>query len=357
MWFLPYWFYSLKNTEAEELGRIYDLAFGQLRSQCQYFRFYHISVKMASDIPMHALAPESTDTGTKDPIKHLVTGYPKLAGHMELRPEAAIFRRFGALNFRNLLYMQAELTSLDIQLCEREREDNRQTGYKPRYALDWFWLNQSKSEDDSAQIDLVLKIRKRLKEYNEALIQQSMIQNLPEPHKYDMKFIQTFLHNTSETGRLALVGDDAKTWGTVANPKSYSPDLVAVRPRPKEDAFSSWVANNAVVYLFRCGCARFKKPHRVHQVVGLDDNTILQVTYWITSIFASLILVASISMLYFVRSMPARLGIIGVFNIVMSICLKPFTNAKRSEVFAITCAFAAVQVVFVGTESHSDRRG
>jgi hypothetical protein len=42
-----------------------------------------------------------------------VNGYPKLARHMGASPEIAIFRRFGALNAQNLLYLQAELVHLE----------------------------------------------------------------------------------------------------------------------------------------------------------------------------------------------------------------------------------------------------
>jgi hypothetical protein len=36
--------------------------------------------------------------------------------------------------------------------------------------------------------------------------------------------------------------------------------------------------------------------------------------------------------------MPGRLGIIAVFNVLVSICLMGLANAKRAEVFAITAA-------------------
>ncbi|KAI0617669.1 hypothetical protein TUN199_10331 [Pyrenophora tritici-repentis] len=71
------------------------------------------------------------------------------------------------------------------------------------------------------------------------------------------------------------------------------------------------------------------------------------------SILASLIPIASIVVLCFVSSMPARLGTIAGFNVLVSICLMAFAGAKRAEVFAISAAFAAVQVVFVGTDQSS----
>jgi len=74
-------------------------------------------------------------------------------------------------------------------------------------------------------------------------------------------------------------------------------------------------------------------------VVGIDDSSIYRVTSWLTSIIASLIPIASIVVLYSVGSMKARLGIIAAFNLLISTCLSTFTNAKRSEVFAVTAAY------------------
>ena len=99
------------------------------------------------------------------PLGELIAGYPKLAGQMGLLPEAAIFRTFSALNARNLLYLQAELTTLEKELILCEKQDSKDVAKK--YAIDWFWLEQSKFEPESAkQHDLVLQMRMKLKEYS-----------------------------------------------------------------------------------------------------------------------------------------------------------------------------------------------
>jgi len=139
-------------------------------------------------------------------------------------------------------------------------------------------------------------------------------------------------------GALALIEKDAHTWGSVLDRTSHSVDLVALRPRQQEDPFSGWISKNALVLLLRCGLARIKAPSRIHGVVGYNDGTIFKITYWISSILASLIPVLSIVVLYRVHSITNRLGIIAIFNILMSVCLSGFTNAKRSEVFTITTA-------------------
>jgi len=53
----------------------------------------------------------------------LVRGYPKLSYEIGRDPEMAIFRRFGALNAQNLLYLQADITLLEQELREQEMDD------------------------------------------------------------------------------------------------------------------------------------------------------------------------------------------------------------------------------------------
>jgi hypothetical protein len=101
------------------------------------------------------------------PLQDLVPGYPKLSGEMGLLPEIAIFRRFGALNSQNLLYLQAELVFMERKLRKVEAE-NIKDYRKSRYAVDWYWLNESQFEDDDPeQIELVQEISKKLKHYSE----------------------------------------------------------------------------------------------------------------------------------------------------------------------------------------------
>ncbi|KAF2799790.1 hypothetical protein K505DRAFT_356268 [Melanomma pulvis-pyrius CBS 109.77] len=277
-----------------------------------------------------------------DPLQHLVVGYPKIAGQMNIQPETAIFRGFGELNAKNLLYLQAEIAYLEKKLRDCEIADSRNAaGEKSNYAVSWYWLSQSKADGDTKQLDLVLRIRKLLKKYNAALIQQSTILQLSGPGKWDLADLQSFLAEPAmlRNGAVALVDEeDAHTWGSVGAPKSYNPDLIALCPRLKEDPVSGWVARNTISKFVRYGCARFKKPSLVHGVVGYKDTTIFKITYWMTSIIASLIPIISIVVLYRIHSTAIRLVFIGVFNILMSICLSAMTNAKRSEIFTITTA-------------------
>jgi hypothetical protein len=103
-----------------------------------------------------------------DPFSGIVVGYPKLAAKFEVLPEAAIFRRFGALNAQDLLYYQAELASLELKLRAQQKQDSEdQKGYGASYAINWHWLQHSKTDGDGRQLELVMQIRKLLKQYSE----------------------------------------------------------------------------------------------------------------------------------------------------------------------------------------------
>lgn len=102
-----------------------------------------------------------------DPFSDSVIGYPKLAAKFGVLPEAAIYRRFGALNAQDLLYYQAELTYLEQKLQEQQQQDNNDPkGHGASYAINWYWLKHSKTDGDGRQYELVMQIRELLKQYS-----------------------------------------------------------------------------------------------------------------------------------------------------------------------------------------------
>lgn len=163
-----------------------------------------------------------------------------------------------------------------------------------------------------------------------------------------MDYIQRYLASDEIGEPYPLTGDDSDTWGTFPNPKSQADDLVALKPRREEDGFSNWITSKGMAKFFELGGARFGKPSAQHGGrVSVEDSVLLRITYIIASIFASLLPIASIAVLYIAQSMKIRLVLIAVFNVLVTLCLTVFTTAKRAEVFAVAAAFSAIQVVFV----------
>jgi hypothetical protein len=179
---------------------------------------------------------------------------------------------------------------------------------------------------------------------DKALLQHSMLQTLSGPSKWDLHDIQDLLVS-KDMGSLGLKNHDALVWGSICDRKSHAPDLVATRPRHKEDRFSKWATERLTKWLFRCGCARFKKPSRIHGVAGYKDSTILQITFWVATLVASLIPVTSITILYYVHSMNKRLAVIAAFCVIISMSLSIFTTATRSEVFTATAAYGLLRLL------------
>jgi hypothetical protein len=96
-----------------------------------------------------------------------VEGYPRLACHMNAHPSSSIFRRFGSLNYRNLLYLQAELAQLEEQLLRVEQEDKvSNVGKAAQYSKNWYWLSYSAQDGYPKQLLTVQRIQEKLKQYS-----------------------------------------------------------------------------------------------------------------------------------------------------------------------------------------------
>jgi len=69
-----------------------------------------------------------------------------------------------------------------------------------------------------------------------------------------------------------------------------------------------------------------------------DDHRVEIATNLIGTVFSSLAPLVSIVVLSFVKSSPARLGLVCAFTLLFSICLAVATKSRRVEIFAATAA-------------------
>jgi len=93
-------------------------------------------------------------------------GYERLAQFMGTYPELAIFRRFGALNLQNLLYLQAELLHLEDELKEIIKEDNENPN-RFVFSRNWYALHQASFDgEQNRQYRILIEIRERLHQYS-----------------------------------------------------------------------------------------------------------------------------------------------------------------------------------------------
>jgi hypothetical protein len=90
-----------------------------------------------------------------------------------------------------------------------------------------------------------------------------------------------------------------------------------------------------------------QKPRAEEHLAGsavYSEEIILRLTKAVTTIFACMLPVASIIVLYVVQNMTKRLGIITAFTALFSVSLVSMTNAGMADIFAATAAYVLMQM-------------
>ncbi|KAK9788201.1 putative DUF6594 domain-containing protein [Seiridium cardinale] len=274
-------------------------------------------------------------------------GYAKLALLMGRHDEVAIFRRFQTLNMQNLLYMQAELAQLEDDLKKLARDDIDSPD-RIYYAKDWWSLSQSPEDKEKIQWNKCLDIRKKLKEYNDALAQAAELSKAAVPKSHDLEFLRSWLVRPS-MGNFPLLGLDSK---------SYEPehmmDLMTFNSRPSPDLFSHWFVDKLVPAWHKVLGRKVKSTTSEDLGSGLynyNESQLSAILGVATTVVASMLPMCSVVLLYIAQSDTLRLGLVIMASGIFALALALMTSARKVEVFAATSAFAAVNVVFLTNQS------
>ncbi|KAK3363925.1 hypothetical protein B0T25DRAFT_470168 [Lasiosphaeria hispida] len=259
-------------------------------------------------------------------------GYTKLASMMGAHPETAILRRFSSLNALNLLYLQAELTNLENAL-HKEAKADAESGHFDRTlcSRDWQSLRESATSEKggSRQWELMLEVRQKLNEYNQALHLQHKIAEIGPPNKQDFEFLRKWMSLPS-MGNVYLLGADSDIWET------YDPgELVSLLPRASESCVAGLIDRMLARYHHFVGHL-FKRPDRseIHkETVEYSNEGVKRICAVLGTVLGSLLLVGSVVVLYSIANMEIRLATIGVFTGGFSLGLCLLTNGRMVEVF------------------------
>ncbi|KAK7977833.1 hypothetical protein PG996_003883 [Apiospora saccharicola] len=270
------------------------------------------------------------------------TGYSMLADFISRSPENAIFRKFGLLNMINLLRLQAELVDLEQQLddvwsldrtASNEIEHNSHDAEDRRlYGLDFWHMRTCKEErKDSIQLDLLEDIGKKLDEYT--------IENAVRPQRSDHKFLEQWLLNKN-----FLRGYEGNTWST----RDQNPDDFITIAQPPDKMTSMLSGKLLDLYDLVFGGRRETVDDHAR---AYSPRTVSRVGSAVVAALSSTLPTLAILVLYFVGDMVKRLGLVIIFTTLFAVALAVFTDAKKVEIFSATAAFAAVEVVYIGSTS------
>ncbi|KAL2057647.1 hypothetical protein ABVK25_002031 [Lepraria finkii] len=281
-------------------------------------------------------------------------GYAKLSSLISTDSEFAMYRKFGAQNTQSLLCYQAELISFGDDLQQLAASDRRsQDTDKRLHAENWYELSRVENGKDQ-QIKKFDKIRK-----DNCLIQQTAIAKLDRLAPYNLRNLRRWL-TRSAFGSSFLYGLEARAWDEVydhdllAFPRSYAENDKDALPQlflgPLLELF-----HNLIGRLYKKGTT--KDTLSPEPLIRYYDSNILRVADILITIISSGLPIASITALNYINRTITRLVVVAVFTVTSSLFLTFLTSLRRTENFAVTAGFAAVQVVFVGTATGAGNGG
>lgn len=159
---------------------------------------------------------------------------------------------------------------------------------------------------------------------------------MQKPDDYDLRNMQSFLGNKMMGHGNALNGPDMDIWGSLLYPEKHSQELVVLKAREGSDPFSRKASSLAIPLFKMMAWARFQRPNPAYGVITVREDIVFGITLCLTSFLASIVPVVSIVSLINLTDLYAKISAIVAFDVLLSICLMVFTEARRADIFAIT---------------------
>lgn len=257
--------------------------------------------------------------------------YSSFAEFIASDPELSVFKRFDYLSSRNLLYLQSELLDLQAQLRDFDEDDyNGEDGEILLSAKCWETFAARAEEPqhprEKERMETIRKIRILMKEYQEALVLRQKVLTLQMPgDRAFTAFSNWFTKFRPLTEQLLEDQNDFVALGVIEEQDRLTKII--------QDVGGQWLPGS-------------RNPAS-REVKYYSEDVVNKVVAGITIILAAILLEGAIVVLYFVTSPNLQLGLIALFIVLFAASIGLLSNAKRSEMFAATAAYAAVLVVFV----------
>lgn len=164
-----------------------------------------------------------------------------------------------------------------------------------------------------------------------ALLQVMQITAASPPSQHNLSLLRDWLQRPDHENHF-LRGIESKTWDV----EKGCADFVALAPQPAEqDPFSKALYRIIPGFIHEHLGFRLKKPDQ-HSNFEDGDSSLNRFARSMTTILSALLPTLSIFVLYYVRNVPARLGLILAFTTLFAMTLQLLSRARPAEVFAAT---------------------
>jgi hypothetical protein len=190
---------------------------------------------------------------------------------------------------------------------------------------------------------------------------ESAILSLRKPSKQTHKaFRNTFNNLGASQDPLPCLGSSSETLYDDRN------DLAALRRSPEEDRLTVFLRTccsllfsvSTPVFASGASADRIQRRTNCNSSLGYGSEQLISfVVSAITVLLAASFLFGAIYALYAIQRDKVRLGVIAGFTTAFALCIALVTNARRSEIFGASAAYAAVLVVFVSGSLNDGRPG
>jgi hypothetical protein len=167
------------------------------------------------------------------------------------------------------------------------------------------------------------------------LLLQSQIAQMKTPDNRPLRAFREYLNGTASASKgiesEPLISGRAKAF------LDDDSDLIALATLPEDDHLSRFLQNHWM----------FRKRKTLDRTTIHKNSHVVRTVTGLGLILAAVLLIGAIVNLYLVPDPKAKLGLVAMYTLLFAASVALCTNARRSEVFAATAAYAAVLVVFV----------
>ncbi|KAH7354350.1 hypothetical protein B0T11DRAFT_288484 [Plectosphaerella cucumerina] len=267
-------------------------------------------------------------------------GYWKLAQFMARSPDHAIFREFNALTILNLLRLQAELQELEDEVRDVVESDrDSEEGDQIKYWRSFSHMKDMAETSDSTRLKLLVNIGDKLEKYHAALKQVMLMKEAARPTESAQDFLRLWLIRDNLGGNfLERSGIEAKVWE-----EANRDDLILLQ--------QTAAGMDRLLDLYHSTVGRFRKSKTKDGVREYSTKNVSRLGEALVVALSAVLPTVAILVLYFIPTMIWRIVGVVILTFVFATVMALTTGAKKSEVFGATAAFAAVEVVYIGSTS------
>jgi len=150
-----------------------------------------------------------------------------------------------------------------------------------------------------------------------------------------MQKLQEWLERPS-LANVYLTGRERDVW-------KQGVDFLCLAEQPSTTQFTSWMADFLIPRYHRLIGRHIGKPKASASQFGTNiaeyhDSSIAKAANLVGAVLASVLPVVAIVVLYLVKGMGKRLGLVGLFSAIFSTCLWFLNDGRLIEVFSATSA-------------------